>query len=745
MWGHSANDAGVRHRLVDHLRGTGRLSRQFGEVFGAGDLCEALGLLHDAGKAAPEWQRRLLSVEGTGRPVGLPHKQLGTRLLAPRTGPVSVCILGHHGGLEDHGDWLGVAAAPAGETDGRTLAALVSEVPEVAAVLAEPEPLLPDEWRSCPLVLEMGTRLAFSALVDADHLDTAAHFEGLEAPRLRAPADMRALLARFEAGRDTLLAARTRSPVDDVRAEVYAAAVVAASGPPGIYRLPAPTGAGKTMTAAAFGLHHAVRYGKARVIVAVPFITITEQNADVYRSLLGADAVLEHHSAVDLDRDRASGELDGRRARFGAENWDSPFVVTTTVQLFDSLFGRKPSRSRKLHRLANAVVVLDEVQALPADLLLPILDGLRLLSAHFGTTVLLTSATQPSFQRLSVWAPLQDRIHEVIPDPAHLYRRLRRVRYEWRLADAATDQASIAAEVAGHEQALVVVNTVADARRMYRLLVECGVPAVRHLSTRMCPVHRRTVLAEVCRLLDEDRPVVLVSTQLIEAGVDIDFPVVFRALAPAESLQQAAGRANREGRRAEDGLVVVFQAADAPVPPFYRTAVQQTCLHFGPNKARPDDLAALDRYYTGLYSTLNLDGARRGRAIQANREDRNYQSVADGPLCDGGLAGSAMGGRDRALAFRMLDDDSVPMVVTSYGDASAISQVLRDLRASEGSRRHLFRALQPYTVAIPAHVARRPDVQALTKPVVGDLLEWTGEYDPAIGIDDGDTVTRTVW
>jgi CRISPR-associated endonuclease/helicase Cas3 len=733
VWGHSTNGS-VRHRLADHLRGTATLGREFGQAFGAADLCAALGLLHDAGKAASDWQRRLLAVEASGGAVGIPHKQLGTQLLASRAGRASVCVLGHHGGLVDRADFGSEAAARLSDADRRTVAALTAEVPEIEAVLAGPEPLLPAAWRRAPLVLDMGVRLAFSALVDADHLDTAAHFDGLEGPRLRPAADMRALLARFEGARGRLLSGRARSPVDGARAEVYAAAVAAASGPPGIYRLPAPTGAGKTMSAAAFGLHHAARHGKARVIVAVPFITITEQNAAVYRSLLGEDVVVEHHSAV---------ELDQRQARLGAENWDAPFVVTTTVQLFDSLYGRKPARSRKLHRLANAVVVLDEVQALPLDLLLPILDGLRLLSEHFGTTVLLTSATQPSFQRLSAWESIRDDIREVIPDPAPLYRQLRRVRYQWRLDDPGLDSAGIAAEAAGHRQALVVVNTIADARRMYRLLADHGLPCVRHLSTRMCPAHRRVVLAEVRRLLAEDRPVLLVSTQLIEAGVDVDFPVVFRALAPADSLQQAAGRANRESRRETPGLVVVFHASDAPVPPFYRTAVHQTMLQFGPGKADPDDLAALDRYYTGLYNALDLEGGHRARVIQANRVDGNYRSVADGPLRDAGMMGSPDGGRDRSLAFRMLDDDAVSVVVTGYhADAE---RLLAQLRAAEGSRRHLYRQLQPFTVALPARITGGAEVKALLRPVLGELWKWAGSYDPAIGIDDGDTVTRTVW
>jgi len=740
VWAHSVNDRGERHELADHARATAALGRRFGESFGAAELCGALGLLHDAGKAAAAWQRRLLTVEGTGRRVGLPHKQLGTCLLQERAGPAAMCVLGHHGGLDDRAAWCTVADHGLDADAMEARQAFLDAVPEAAALLAEPEALLPTLWRRDRAVLEIGLRLSFSALVDADHLDTAAHFRGDRAWEVREQANMAGLLGRFELARAEMLADRPVSPVDGVRAEVYEAAVVAAAGPPGIYRLPAPTGAGKTMAAAAFGLRHAALHAKSRVIVAVPYITITEQNAAVYRALLGADAVLEHHSAVDSEQ---------RYARLGAENWDAPFVVTTTVQLFDSLFGRKPARSRKVHRLANAVVVLDEVQALPASLLLPILDGLRVLAKHFGTTVLLASATQPAFQRLSVWRPLQERIHEVIPDPADLYQRLRRVRYEWRFGPPQPELAQVAGEVAAHDQALVVVSTVAAARRMFRLLREHASGVVRHLSARMCPAHRQAVLTEVRGLLAAGDPVRLVSTQLIEAGVDVDFPVVFRAVAPADSLQQAAGRANREGRQPGPGLVVVFDAADAPVPPFYRTAVAQTRLHFGPGKADPDDRAALERYYTGLYNALNLERAKRGTTIQANRIGRdrrdkglNFESVADGPLLD---RGGAKPVRDRTLAFRMLDDDAVPVAVSSYGTPGLVDRLLTELRATDGARRETFRAPQPYVVSLPRHIAERDDVQALLRPVVGDLWQWVGDYDDAVGIDDGDTASETIW
>jgi CRISPR-associated endonuclease/helicase Cas3 len=592
MWAHSANKDGNRHALVDHLHGTAQLAQQFAEPFGGGDAAFFAGLAHDAGKASCSWQQGLLRAEATGGRVGVDHKTLGVHLAGGRqAGLLQLVLHGHHGGLtnpevvrgslRDHDDAEGRRRRADAE------AALRDLVPE----LFDPSPVgLPQGFHG-PLEQEFLIRWLFSCLVDADGLDTEAHRLGLASPRVQPPADMGELWELFQTRRKAVLSSRPTSPVDRWRDDVYAASVDAADGPTGLYRLPAPTGSGKTLAAAGFALRHAARHGKARVIVAVPFITITEQNATQYRQLLdpadesGAPVVLEHHSSVDLD-----GASPGHRwQRLAAENWDAPFVVTTTVQLFESLFGRKPGRMRRVHRLANAVIVLDEVQALPHGLLPPITDGLRILSERFGTTVLLASATQPELWALG---PLRDvAVRDVIVDPAPLYRALRRTRYQWWM-DPKPPLEQVARRVANHPQALVVVNTVGNARTVFEMLrsfVGQHV-AVRHLSTAMCAQHRRDVLDQVRRLLKADRPVLLVSTQLIEAGVDVDFPVVYRALAPADSLQQAAGRANREGQLGPDGgVVVVFDPADGGAPSAYRTQVGVTAEHFGAGRADPDD------------------------------------------------------------------------------------------------------------------------------------------------------------
>lgn len=727
VFAHSANDVGIRHLFVEHSRSTAALARRFAAPFGAGELAYALGLFHDAGKVDCGWQDRLLTAEATGGRVGGRHWELGAKLLHGAADMAALAVYGHHQGLTNRSDVKNLISLSIEDEDS-TRERFFAVVPEARAIVAGRSPV-PTAWLQDSFVHEMGVRMVFSALVDADHLDTAAHFRGDSGARLAPPADMAGLVRRFEQRRHSMLASRQErrghAAIDADRSALYDEVVSHADAPTGVFRLPAPTGSGKTITAAGFALHHAARHGKTRVVVAVPFLTITEQNAQVYRELLGDEVVLEHHSQVDFNsRDH--------RARLAAENWDASFVVTTTVQLFDSLFGRRPTRSRKLHRLTNAVLVLDEVQALPLSLLLPILDGLRVLTEQFGTTVILTSATQPSFHRLGVWSAIE--LRELVARPRVLFERLRRVDYEWRV-DPRLTLAQVADEVAAvaERQALVVVNTVDQARRMYELLSARCAGVVLHLSTRMCPAHRRAVLAEADRLLDENLPVVVVSTQLIEAGVDIDFPVVFRAMAPAESLQQAAGRANREGARPVLGRVVVFDAADAPVPGFYQAAVSATHLYFGPGRAAPDDLDMLDEYYVDLYTSVDVERGRRAVAIQRCRERMDFQGVAEGPVVN-----AAENTRDARLAFRMIDEDTVPVVITCYGDVERIEDLLGELADPDRRSRETFRALRPFVVALPRRLAEHEAIRPLCRPIVDgiDLRRWDGVYHDAVGVHE---------
>ncbi|MGW3563090.1 CRISPR-associated helicase Cas3' [Streptomyces sp. NPDC000941] len=715
LFAHSANGSGRRHLLVDHLRAVATLAREFALPFGGGDLAFWLGLLHDAGKAAEEWQRRLLVVEGTKETVGIDHKAAGTRLLINDLGfdVFALPVHGHHGGLVSPGELEQYLASPE-----RDLVAEEQAAKRLKAALPELHNPPPMRWPTIAgdvLGGELLTRMLFSALVDADHLDTQVHV-GKRREYVGAAIGMAELLDRFEGSRQAMLAQRdVPGPVDPLRAEVYEACVKAAVLPPGFFKLAAPTGLGKTMASAGFALHHAAQHGLRRVVVAVPFISITEQNADVYRRLLRStvrDAVLlEHHSSVDLDRP------GGRWQRLAAENWDAPFVVTTTVQLLQSLHSRRPSAMRKLHRLAGSVLVLDEIQALPVHLLIPILTMLRQLVDHFGVTVLLASATQPEFWDL---APLREVAPvEILPDPAELQARVRRIRpmrYRWWTEPRPTLE-QVAREAVGHSQVLAVVNTVDHARRFFTA-AERHAPrgvVVRHLSTRMCQEHRRATLAEVERLLRKGQAVVLVSTQLIEAGVDVDFPVVYRALAPAENILQAAGRANREGRRSEGGLVVIFSPYEQGMPPSYGLPVAETRRLFGPGRPAPDDLGSLARYFRQYYGMLPRTAM--GADLITAREAWNFPAVAEG--------------------FRMIEDDGVPVVVHYQrpgSDEVPISAWLERLRGHPADGFRLLRRLQPYTVSLRANLLDKPEVSSCLRPVLGDLYEWTGLYDDQLGL-----------
>jgi CRISPR-associated endonuclease/helicase Cas3 len=728
LWAHSANTHGIRHGLDDHLRATADRARQFATAFHAADLAWYLGLVHDVGKASCPWQQRLVVAEKTGSRVGLDHKSAGTWLASKSCGPFATCVYGHHGGLpaaEDIQRWMRAPDISAVQEWRQSVVTCTSMVPELD--LAVGTDLVPrwlaSAYESDPTAQDMLARMVFSAVVDADFLDTEEHFQGTI--RQGAIAGIGDFADRYEAGRIRLLEGRAAapSPVDAWREDVYAAAVAAAGCPRGMYRFHSPTGSGKTISAGAFAVKHARLHDLRRVIVAVPFISITEQNADVYRKLLdepGQKVVLEHHSEASLDGDAAAVWW----SRLAAENWDAPFVVTTTVQLFQSLFDHRPAVMRKLHRLARSVIVLDEVQALPDRLLLPILSALRILVDYFGTTVLLASATQPSFWDLAPFRDLQ--ASNVIENPQPLYDRFRRVSYQWRL-DPRPTLAQIATEAARERQVLVVVNTTSDSAALHRQLEQHRDGACLHLSTRMASQHRRDVLAQVRTLLNAGEPVAVASTQLIEAGVDVDFPVVYRAWAPADSLQQAAGRANRNGRLPE-GRVVVFDPEDGHQPrdKSYEAALRSTGVYFGPGRPPPDDVGQLDRYYRHRYSRQNLNETGDGAEIQQLRERMDFPQVA--------------------AAFQLIEEHTVPVAIPyPLGDKQAKAELQRitgALRSPDtlhpGESRQLLRELQPFLATVPRRLAREALAREFAEPIIGDVLEWHGPYDSTRGIDPSD-------
>ena len=706
-YAHSGNAAGDWHGLVEHLQAVAELSAEFAEAFGAREFGYRLGLWHDVGKFSPEFQRYL-----HGRGTSVDHKRAGARLALQHLKATALAIQGHHGGMDAWRKFMDWLNDPDRADPDREEAACRSARQAMPALEPTTGVDLPAEAAASTLASEFLLRLLFSALVDADHLDTEAHFEPERAASRGVDTDIPALWERFEASNRGLGAKAAASEVNDVRRDIYTACLESAEGPRGFYRLTAPTGAGKTLSGMAFALRHALRHGLRRVIVATPFISITEQTTQAYRDAFAplGDAVLEHHSGA-YGRDPDEFVLGAERARLAAENWDAPIIVTTAVQLFESLFSNTPQRCRKVHRLAGSVLILDEAQALPTHLLEPILDALRSLTTVGRASVVLSTATQPAFESIPAFREL--RPHEIVPDPRRHFEALRRVSYDWRVGESWT-WAQVADEMRSQDRALTIVNTRADAMDLLDALGDDA--DALHLSTRLCGAHRLDVIQEVKARLAGGRRCRLVATQVVEAGVDLDFPLVLRALGPLDSIIQAAGRCNREGLLDGHGRVVVFQPEQRRLPGGpYTTATDITLAHISADEfGRNDPGRTAGAFFQRLFDTVTTDRA----GIQELRKGFDFPAVA--------------------REFRMIDRDGEVVAITSYGTEAEQDRVigwLDELRHSRGNPRELRRRLQPYLVSLYPYEAQRYRAQGFLS-TASDLAvpAWGGQYDPVRGL-----------
>ncbi|WP_246456189.1 CRISPR-associated helicase/endonuclease Cas3 [Ruficoccus amylovorans] len=526
--------------------------------------------------------------------------------------------------------------------------------------------------------------MLFSCLVDADFLATESFMSpGLHEQRNAVQAGV---LNKIE----QLVTARIAgfpSPVpgdvvNAMRAEVVADCARAAVGPTGIYTLTVPTGGGKTLSSLLFALRHALANGQLRVIYVVPFTSIIEQNAEVLREIvrpLASDTftpLIEHHSSLDPDKDTPM-------ARLAAENWDAPLVITTAVQFYESLFAARTSRARKVHNIANAVVVLDEAQTLPVDYLHPCLRVLQELGDHYNTTSVLCTATQPAIRYDAAAFPIGLRgCREIISDTCKLFAALKRVEIQ-ELGEL--DDAELTQRLCSHRQVLCIVNRRRHAQELFRLLE--ADEAHFHLSALMCPEHRTQILKRVRARLERGLPVRLISTQLIEAGVDVDFPVVYRALAGLDSIAQAAGRCNRNGKLDTLGKVFVFRPQDQAAERYFRETAQVTSQLLGLH----EDLLGEDaiRHYFDLYYYQ-----------QKNRWDsRNILAPENLRLCrDKPELPFHFNFRTIGENFRLIDDGQVSVIIEHGEKAEALVAELRNEHIPLSRR--LLRALQRYTVQI---------------------------------------------
>ncbi|MSQ35462.1 MAG: CRISPR-associated endonuclease Cas3'' [Dehalococcoidia bacterium] len=719
---HSKNDAGDYHLLVDHLRDTAALAADFAAALGAAEAGRLLGLWHDLGKFNPRWQSYLLADEAKLDKYHekIDHKGAGARLAANHLGWLALAIQGHHGGLRDRNgfkNWYQERSKDSATS--RAIEKAREVITNLEPALAVPLPafLLEGDDRSRKLTMEFFVRLMFSALIDADRLDTEHHKKQERADLRGSSTTLADIWNRFEANHARFDGKRS-DPVGSARDEIFRACISAAEKSPGLFRLTVPTGGGKTLSALGFALRHALKHGQRSVIVAVPYTTITEQTAQVYRDFLeipddAGRVVLEHHSAA-RGREDAGGEFapGSDWTQLAAENWDAPVVVTTTVQLFESLFANDTSSVRKVHRLARSVIILDEAQVLPPKLLEPILDALQQLTRHYGTTVVLSTATQPAFEAIPAFRDLK--ADEIVPSPERYFRQLQRVKYDWRM-ERPLSWPEVADLMRPEGQAVAVVNTK---RGAFALLDALGDPAALHLSTALCGAHRRAVIEEVKRRLAVGEPCRLVSTQVIEAGVDLDFPVAIRALGPLDSIVQTAGRCNREGKLPGLGRMVVFAPADVGLPSgHYRTAVEITRAVLGGGVPDLAGIGIWERYFGDLFGSVDTDA----KLIQERRMSFDYPEVAK--------------------RFRMIDDETESLIITTYGSAETrrhVHSLLAELRSKGTPPRELMRRLQPYLVSLRKRGADACRRQGLIADVMDGVGEWLGGYDPVRGLTGQD-------
>ncbi|MCC4605535.1 CRISPR-associated endonuclease Cas3'' [Xanthomonas campestris] len=691
-------------RLADHLLAVGERAARNAAPFGGQRLASLAGQLHDLGKYTQQFQHRL-----DGDPARVDHATWGAKIACERYGTAGTLlaygIAGHHAGLADGRPGHVTQSRPSlherlsQDYQERELPPLLSDWERELsppAKLALPEGFTghPRQERR-PFQLTVLTRMIFSCLVDADFTDTDDFYRRLEGRQSRAEeTGTRPALPELRQRLNAHLASLPiEGGINPLRAQILREVRAKAGMRPGLFSLTVPTGGGKTLASLAFALDHAIAHGLRRVIYVIPFTSIVEQTVQVFRQALGVqerdDVVLEHHSAFFDDPTKAPQSIDKRK--LAMENWDAPIVVTTAVQFFESLFADRPSRCRKLHNIAGSVVVLDEAQTLPHALLRPCVVLLDELARNYRVSPVLCTATQPTLRLDQGFAGGLEHVQELVDDPPALYAQLRRVqaRHVGTLDDAAlTDQ------LRQRKQVLCIVNNRRHARHLFDAIADR--PGARHLTTLMHARHRSAVLAELREDLKAGRPCRLVATSLIEAGVDVDFPAVLRAEAGLDSIAQAAGRCNREGRRPTDASeVLVFAPANPDwAPPKELELFAQVFRSV--ERSHRDDLLAMDAiasYFAELYRRLG-DG-------RLDRED------VLGLLREAGIDSLPLD--TLARKFKMIQTTMRPLIVPyapyAAGSDKEVPEVADTLRQLEHAEQvgvaGAARRLQPWLVQVP--------------------------------------------
>lgn len=715
-WGHVREDDHVVQPLKEHLENVGELCGRFAKTFGFEDVGRVLGVLHDVGKYSDGFQKR---IQESGPKID--HATAGAKLSREYFGRkwnllfsdilFGYAIAGHHSGLCDAGDEH-IDTPSSGTYQGR----LKKQIPEFNAWSEEihiPEvafPQFPQKIISSTddgevdLYLSFLTRMLYSCLVDADFLDTENFMSNGEVKR-NSGESLKTIMERATncIAQKGWLKPADKESLNGRRGEILQACMAhGRNQKPGFFRLTVPTGGGKTVSSFMFALEHAVKNGMDRIIYVAPFTTIIEQNANVLKGLAGETNVLEHHSSFDF---KAFEELE--KLELAAENWDIPIIVTTNVRFFESFYGSKSSQCRKLHNVANSVIIFDEVQSLPDEYLLPCLETIKQLTQYYGCSSVFCTATQPSLDKV-----LGDiNPFELCPDVQEQFAAFKRHLFENK---GVISEEKLADQLSREEQALCVVNTRAIAQNLYHKLEE--EPGLFCLSTLMTPRDRKAAIKEIRDRLDRQERCVVISTNLIEAGVDLDFQNVYRQLAGVDSILQAAGRNNREGKRNwKDCKVYIFQLEGfcARGSQARKTSVAEVLLKKGRNL---EDLRVVDEYFSELYS-LDADAHDQKGILNMFLKPGEEEF------------------RKASEKMAMIEKRGVDVIVPD----SEIEDLITKLRYYGGLSKDEFRHLQKFVIQIPSwekeKLVKDGQITEVKNMVNLYQLQDSTRYIPKMGLD----------